>query len=51
MATPVILVATSRDETRAPIDRKKAYMVMVRKKSRSRLMKNWLGVRARPAMK
>lgn len=47
MATPVSRVATSREVHSAPSARKKEYMVMVRVKINSRLMKNWDAVRAR----
>ena len=40
MATPVIRVATSKDPTKAPIARKKAYMVIVMIQRKSKLMKN-----------
>ena len=51
MATPVILVATSRDLHNAPTARNNEYMVIVRTQRMSKLMKNCEGVRERSAMK
>ena len=47
MATPVVLVATSRLPASAPIALKKAYIVIVNMKRNSKLMKNCDGVRER----
>ena len=51
IATPVTCVAPSRLPDKAPIARKKAYMVMVMMNKNSRLMKNCEAVLERCAMK
>lgn len=48
MATPVMRVATSRLAEKAPIMRKKEYMLAVMMNVIRRLMKNWDAVRWRP---
>lgn len=47
MATPVILVATSRLEENAPITRKKEYMDKVTKYIINKLTKNCAAVRSK----
>ena len=48
MATPVMRVATSKFAEKAPIMRKKEYVLDIMRNTTRRLMKNWDAVLWRP---